>query len=570
MRFGGTLKVLSALFACLVLQAGAVMPGVLQFSQGNATIVAPLYQVALSSSDTILWAVAPGGLVYQINATTMQYITSTTLSAPSCGAVSYYLATPTCLFTDDTHGRVYACFAPTTGACMNIFILNAATLATVASVGYTPLPTTTAYTLSLTQHYYDSSSRMLASASYSNGGVHLGIQLYNVSSDSLASGASVNGQPLSVNNVGGITYSNAGGIDTLYVFSDYSSASGGAFYNPIYTFASVSAGGTQAPSTTYIQPFFTSSNVPGSGQFVSGPMTATTSYLYAAFDSTVIPSQGSYLLQFTKPLSTSGGSYSPKSAIAFPAQTSLLTVALDETAISATSGVLFVSTSSGQLLKYRYSDPGGSTTISVASPNYNSDTQVSSVNPGFSYQAYSKTTQAIFLSSPASSGGIWRVPFYDCAPATSCSSCTALNDPYCGWCPLSGTCTTNGSCSTGKISPTNRANPLPLPHKPRAGIFERTAYPFFKPSSPQKSTPIVTQSSHNAVQRDLGSASTTARLSRAPHDRRHAWGLAVLPGKLDRANPGVPAGSDLERRDSLGSRPGRHSVPDQRHHDAIY
>jgi hypothetical protein len=133
----------------------------------------------------------------------------------------------------------------------------------------------------------------------------------------------------------------------------------------------------------------------------------------------------------------------------------MLAVALDETAISSTSGVLFISTSNGQLLKYRYTDPGSGSSITVTTPNYNSDAVVASTYPIFSFQAYSKTTQAIYLSSTSlSSGGIWRVPFYDCGIATSCSSCAALNDPYCGWCPLSGACTTNTSCTTGKKTQT--------------------------------------------------------------------------------------------------------------------
>jgi hypothetical protein len=202
-----------------------------------------------------------------------------------------------------------------------------------------------------------------------------------------------------------------------------------------------------------MEPFYANSALSTSGLWVSGgPMTFTASYSYSVFYSTSTPTQGSYLVQFSNPIVTSQP-YTPKSAVAFPTQSSLLAAALDETAISSSAGVLFISTNNGQLLKYRYSDPGGSTTLSVTTPNYNSDTQVSSANPAFSYQTYSKTTQVVYLSSSSSSGGIWRVPFYYCSAATTCSSCAALNDPYCGWCPLGGICTTNTSCPTGEAPP---------------------------------------------------------------------------------------------------------------------
>jgi hypothetical protein len=447
---------ISALFlvllACIV-STGAVMPGVLQFSQGNATVQGPIYQTGLTSSGAILWAAAPGGLVYQINATSMQYISSTTLSPPlpACSG-TVFLGIPTCLFTDDVHGRIYVCYSPTVGTCMSLYILNT-TMGVISSGSYLPYSSAgTVYNLPLSLHYYDQSSRMLASLSWVTGSTEQGIQLYNVSSDNVHSGA-IQVDAFTGNNpiaIDGLYYS----FDTLYYFYHGITGPPYHFNNDVGYISGISTLSGSPPSASVtaepLEPFAANPVVGTSGQFVSGPMTFTSSYTYALFDSTVMPSQGSYLLQFSDPL-VSANPYTPKSAVSFPTQASLLAVALDETATSSTSGVIFVSTYNGQLLKYRYSDPGPGSAITVTTPNYNSDTQVSSANPSFSYQTYSKTTQAIYLSSSSTSGGIWRVPFYDCGAAASCSSCAALNDPYCGWCPLSGTCTTNASCSTGKI-----------------------------------------------------------------------------------------------------------------------
>jgi hypothetical protein len=425
---------LLALLACIARPAGAVIPGVLQFSEGNATVQGPIYQTGLTSSGTILWATAPGGLVYQINATNMQYISSTTLPSPtpSCSG-TVFLGLPTCLFTDDTRGRVYVCYAPTSGTCMSLYILNA-TMGVVSSVSYAPTTSSAIYNLPLSQHYYDPASRMFASLSYVPGNIEFGIQLYNVSSDSVRSGAilvdaQANNPP---NGISGILYTASG--DTLYIFYYYIPSSP-HFYDEIGYITGVSAGGSLPAGNEPLAPFFASSLLTTSGQFVSGPLTFTSSFTYSVFYSTSIPSQGSYLFQFGNPIATGDSVYSAKSAISFPTQPSFLAVALDETAVNSTSGVLFISTSNGQLLKYRYTDPGSGLSIAVTTPNYNTDTQVSSANPTFSFQSYSKTTQSIYLSSPSLTGGIWRVPFYDCGAATSCSSCAALNDPYCGWCP---------------------------------------------------------------------------------------------------------------------------------------
>jgi hypothetical protein len=210
------LLVLALCVGYFALPCLAVMGGVLQFSQGNATVQGPIYQTGLTSSGTVLWATAPGGIVYQINATSMQYISSTTLSSPSpsCSG-TVYLGLPTCLFTDDAHGRVYVCYAPTSGTCMSLYILNT-TLGIVSSVSYAPVTSGAVYDLPLTAHYYDPSSRMLASVSWLSGSGEQGIQLYNVSSDTLHTGGiSVDALYIAPLGIDGVVYSSVG--DTLYI-----------------------------------------------------------------------------------------------------------------------------------------------------------------------------------------------------------------------------------------------------------------------------------------------------------------------------------------------------------------
>jgi hypothetical protein len=481
-RFVALGLVLLAVAACLVRPAGAVMGGVLQFTQNGSPVQTSFYQVALGSSGTVLWAVAPGGVLYQINATTMQYMNSTTFTAPSCSG-SVVPGTPTCLFVDDTHSRVYACFAPAVGSCMSLFIVNSLTTGVLARVSFSPAQNFgTVYNLPLSQHAYDSNSRMFASVAYlpNNANQEIGFNLYNVSSDSFASISAYapEGATYILTGIGGIQYTSATDALTLWAY-DLTAV---AFNNVL-----LSATGASSPSSfqSYnLNPFYANASVAISGKFVNGPLTLLPSYDYAVFASTTFPSQGSYLLQFTNPILPSGA-YTPKSAVAFPTQPLLLAVALDETAISSSAGVLFLSTNNGQLLKYRYSDPGGGTSMSVTTPNYNGDTQVSSANPSFSYQTYSKTTQAIYLSSSAPSGGIWRVPFYDCGAAASCSSCAALNDPYCGWCPLSGACTTNASCATGELVHTTNSLRFTQHKRPPHATFILFAVMLYKwPKSP--------------------------------------------------------------------------------------
>ena len=45
--------------------------------------------------------------------------------------------------------------------------------------------------------------------------------------------------------------------------------------------------------------------------------------------------------------------------------------------------------------------------------------------------------------------GAIRVPFGDCAWRTTCASCTAAKDPYCGWCVDSRACVSSGECDSG-------------------------------------------------------------------------------------------------------------------------
>jgi hypothetical protein len=464
MRRATVAAVLLALLACLVRPASAVMSGVLQFSEGNSTFQGPIYQVATGSGGTVLWAVGPG-VLYQINSTSMQYINSTSFPSytyPSPGStVLPYL--PTCLFVDDTYNRVYACFSPGTGPYMTLYVVNALTLSVLGRESFAPPEVDgSIYVLSQTLHFYDAASRIFASVAFVPNTVYneVGINLFNVSGDAFAAVNSFAAQNVLYTSLSGMQY--VSGADAINIW--WYELQSFAFYNYLQSATGVSSsspsfvGGALNPFNAHSTP------LSASGQFVSGPMTFTSSYTYATFVSYATPSQGSYVLQFTNPIAVSGSAYNPKSAIAFPTQPSILAVSVDETAVNSTSGVLFLSTGNGQLLKYRYSDPGGSNPMAVTTPNYNADTQVSSANPTFNYQTYSKTAQAIYLSSSSLTGGIWRVPFHNCGAATTCSSCAALNDPYCGWCPLSGTCTTNASCSTGKILQIYKeSKSLPLP-----------------------------------------------------------------------------------------------------------
>jgi hypothetical protein len=465
----------AVLWGFLAQTSDAVLGGVLQFNSGGSVVQAPIYQVALGSGGSILWATAPLGVIYQINATTMALISNTTLASPSCTAGTTVILQPTGLFVDDAHSRVYVSYAPAPGTapCMSVFILNESTRATISSAGYVPASTDgTMYDMALSLHYYDPSSRAFLSVSWLENWGEFGVQLYNVTSDTVSSGGvSISyEQETAISGIHTILY--VATTDTFYALVELYAASRYLNFVGIGPCLVQCGSPGSFENQFYIQPFGYNTPIVNSGLFVGMPSTFTSNYIYDVYVSTSDPSQGSYLMQFNNPLtgnniygSEIGGNIVAKSAIQFTNQSPLFAVALDETAINGTEGVLFVATSNGQVLKYRYTDPGGtSASLVLVGPNYNVDTWIASPPPLITSQAYSKTTQALYYASSAPAGGIWRVPFYSCGVAASCAACAALDDPYCGWCPLSGTCTTNASCSTGKIfTYTNRA---PSPFHP--------------------------------------------------------------------------------------------------------
>jgi len=190
-------------------------------------------------------------------------------------------------------------------------------------------------------------------------------------------------------------------------------------------------------------PAFSGSIASGNLEFLTSQFFSTTSYEYNIYYSTKVPSGGSLLAQFL-PWPETIASGQPKTSWLFPNDPFSRFVGADET-----TGVVFISTNNGNMKKYKYTDLGSVNAMNITTSYYNSDTLVDSSNPAFSYQAFSKNHQVIYLASQTSQG-IWRVPFYTCGTATTCTSCVALNDPYCGWCPLSATCTPNtlAACST--------------------------------------------------------------------------------------------------------------------------
>jgi hypothetical protein len=305
-----------ALVACLVTPAVAVMGGVLQFTQNGSPVQASFYQVALGSSGTVLWAVAPGGVLYQINATTMQYMNSTTFTAPSCSG-SIVPGIPTCLFVDDTHSRVYACFAPAVGNCMSLFIFNPLTSTVQAKISFSPPQNLgTAYNLPLSQHAYDSASRMFAAFAYlpNNANTEVGINLYNVSADSFVS---INSFAPSGGVIGLITYVSGmqytSATDSLTLWVENLSAS--YFDNYLFVASGVSSSVTFSPLD--LNPFYANQSVSISGKYFSGPLTFSSSYDYAMFASTTNPSQGS-ILYSSRPLSPARTRILRRALLLFP------------------------------------------------------------------------------------------------------------------------------------------------------------------------------------------------------------------------------------------------------------
>jgi len=432
-----------------VMESLNVLDDVLRFTQNGSPVRVPVQQVALGSGGTILWAAAQNGILYQINATTMVYINSTTLSSTATVATG--------LFVDDTFNRVYACYVISTTAIN--FIVNSITGVVITSCPITPFTLgSTAYDLSLTKNFYDPASRRLGSVFWvpSTTSGEMGYHDIVVTSDTCTPNRDESLDFL-YTALSGVQYINSS--DTLVLWFYYST-SGGIWKQDINFFESWStqaSGGDPdfSPSTISNAPPYTGTGGIFSGlvsagnyEYLSGPMTFTSAYSYAVYISNLVPSSGSAVVQYVNPISYPGGTYTPQSLTTFPTELTMLAISLDETAINSTSGVIFMSTTDGQVKKYRYGQTG-SGPMSVATPNYNNGTFIDSPPPCISSQIYSKTTQSIYLVSSTTAGGVWRVPFHSCHVATSCTTCIALNDPYCGWCPLANLCGILSTCSTG-------------------------------------------------------------------------------------------------------------------------
>jgi len=427
-----------------VVESLNILDDVLRFTQNGSPVRVPIQQMALGSNGTILWAAAQNGVLYQINATTMVYINSALLSST--------VTVATGLFADDTLGRVYACYVTSTTAIN--FIVNSTSGAVITSCSITPYTqASTIYNLPATKSFYDSISRRLGTVFWVAGG-EIGYHDIIVTSDTCSPNRDVSLQvPYDI--LFGVQYFNSS--DTLALWS---LTQGGFWKQEVSSIGSWSALASDAapafsPSLIYNAPPYTGTGLPfagsiGSGnyEYLSGPMTFTSAYSYAVYVSNLVPSDGNALVQYANPISASGASYVPQSLTIFPTELSMFAISLDETAINSTSGVIFMSTTDGQVKKYRYSQIG-SNPMSVTTPNYNSDTYIDSPPPCISSQVYSKPTQSIYLASSVTAGGVWRVPFHSCHIATSCTTCIALNDPYCGWCPLGNLCSTLSTCSTG-------------------------------------------------------------------------------------------------------------------------
>jgi len=421
-----------------------ILDDVLRFTQNGSPVRVPIQQVALGSNGAILWAAAQDGVLYQINATTMAYINSTTL-ATTVGFASG-------LFVDDTFGRVYACYAASAGVnAISVFLINSATLAQVTTA-CTFNPSGSTPNLFATQHFYDPLSRKLASITYfSNTGSFIGYHAITVASDSCSAvDFTIHTQLTSIT---GVQYTNS--TDSLVMWT-YTQSQNGQWLQQLLFFSAISSESGSFSATTIdsappfggsVSPPFAGTASGGNLEYLSGPMTFTSTYDYAVYISSTVPSNGSAVVQYANPV-TSASPYTPKGMVTFPTEPTMLAISLDETAISSTAGVIFISTTDGQLKKYRYSDDG-TNPMAVTTPNYNSGTFIDSPPPYISSQVYSKTTQSIYLASGTTAGGVWRVPFHSCHTATSCTTCIALNDPYCGWCPLGNLCGTLSICSTG-------------------------------------------------------------------------------------------------------------------------
>lgn len=424
------------------------MGGVLRFSSGGVPVQAPIYQAALEVTENVLWATSYGGLLYKIDAASMVLISSLQLNATAIGA-------PSNLIVDDSNNRVYVIYIG--GADLYPFIVDsAANLQLKACAGFTPGATPSTYQLSLTQAFYDQTTRRIGVLAYLPiTGTSAGYRDFYVTGDVCGSSRSIDFISVIVASVVQMLYPAPDIVFLITVFQGTNSITQQTLYFNLAgvldgSSRSLSGGGqidNGPPLNSTSAADFSGSLAAGNQYYLSTQLASTASYLYAVYYSHIVPSGGSLVVQYTPFSLPLPADIVPKTMVSFPNDPRARFIAVDET-----KGVIFVSTNAGTMKKYTYTEPGNGNAMNITALNYNTDTVIdASVLPTVDSHVFSASTKAIYLGSSVDQG-IWRVPFYSCGSYASCESCTSSGDPYCGWCPLTGSCTETSSCSTSKLS----------------------------------------------------------------------------------------------------------------------
>jgi hypothetical protein len=412
-----------------------VMNGIIAATLNGSPLQAPIYAIAYETSTNKIWAASSGGLIYVINATTLAVINSTNVDV-----APYAAGAAISIYVNTALGRFYVTFqdtntADTTYVTSLNYIGDTIALTMVASNTGRTSTLPSAYTVTS----YDPLSNSLFLMYLDAGSGSWRVDQMNVSNNAFAlvkfntivqpQFSMVSSLFFSTNlNYWGHSGAGINFDNQVFVFSNYAAYVSG---NPISALGEneVMNG---APLASNLTAYFQGNIGTGNLKYVPTPILyESTLYVYATHNS-LIPNSGSAIVQYTIPIAATAATVTPRSTVIFPSGANFASTGVDET-----NHVLFVSTTKGTVLKYSYTDSGF---IAPSALPYNANANsLDARNPTIGAQIVDATNSRIFYASGDTSGSVWMMPFSACSYQNSCSACTALADPYCGWCVLAGT-----------------------------------------------------------------------------------------------------------------------------------
>jgi len=422
-----------------------VMNGVKKVQMNGCPLQVPIYDIAYEATENRLFAIGFGGLVYQIDADTMNVTNSAVINA-----VPYYAQAGISIFVSDSLNQVYVTceYAIPRNLYAIAFMINSNNLTLIST--YTP-SSFTENPSTQTVVVYDPNGTRMFFCYLEPTGNYIRIDEVQLSGNTFTFvkyvyiNSNIVDIPFGYYSSGNLNYW-AYESDTfvwsniIYAFKNYSS-----YVNTeeILSNGIIAVYNGQPYSTGPVSPPFKGviSGPGGNSKYIpQKTFYLSVNYTYVIYLSSIDGT--SAIVQFTPPIQTDF--VIPRTLLQFPNDSDFSAVFVDEL-----MQVLFIGTGKGQVKKYAYTDSG----YIVLNSTYNANNNlIDEAAPNLDSQVVDLTKNHIFYASSDDNGGVWMMPLSACEYQTSCNDCISLGDPYCGWCSLSDSCTIQSTCATHSLT----------------------------------------------------------------------------------------------------------------------